>query len=108
MTEPREYIVPLSEDEAFYGFKDVAAPLIRCKDCIYYDPPHVEDNGKRYEYKDMPEEAFDSLGTGLVSVTYGTNIGGRCCRDYHRGYPVDKRVFVQPENYCGRAERNDE
>lgn len=29
----REYIVPLSDDEAFYGFKDVAAPLIRCKDC---------------------------------------------------------------------------
>lgn len=32
----REYIVPLSDDEAFYGFKDVAAPLIRCKDCKYY------------------------------------------------------------------------
>ena len=36
MTEPREYIVPLSEDEAFYGFKDVAVPLIRCKDCKWY------------------------------------------------------------------------
>ena len=32
----REYIVPLSDDEAFYGFKDVAAPLIRCKDCKWY------------------------------------------------------------------------
>lgn len=32
----REYIVPLSEDEAFYGFKDVAAPLIRCKDCKHH------------------------------------------------------------------------
>ena len=32
----REYIVPLSDDEAFYGFKDVAAHLIRCKDCKYY------------------------------------------------------------------------
>lgn len=38
MTEPREYIVPLSEDEAFYGFKDVAVPLIRCKDCKHRDP----------------------------------------------------------------------
>lgn len=36
MTEPREYIVPLSEDEAFYGFKDVATPLIRCKDCKHW------------------------------------------------------------------------
>lgn len=38
MTEPREYIVPLSDDEAFYGFKDVAAPLIRCKDCKHSEP----------------------------------------------------------------------
>ena len=32
----KEYIVPLSEDEAFYGYKDVAVELIRCKDCKYY------------------------------------------------------------------------
>ena len=52
----KEYIVPLSEDEAFYGFKDVAKELIRCKDCKYRDEfcrcnlfmnfhPHVLDNG---------------------------------------------------------------
>ena len=32
----KEYIVPLSEDEAFYGYKDVAVELIRCKDCKYW------------------------------------------------------------------------
>lgn len=79
--------------------------IIRCKECLYYDPPHVEDAGIRYEYKDMPKDAFDELGTGLVHIGYGVNIGGRCCRDYNKGYSDDKRVFVNEMNYCGRAER---
>lgn len=80
--------------------------IIRCKDCIYYDPPHVENNGVRCEYDEMPADAFDALGTGLVSVEYGINVGGRCCADYYcKNYSDDKRVFVREDNYCGRAER---
>ena len=79
--------------------------IVRCKNCIYYDPPHVENNGVRYEYAEMPKEAFDELGTGLVNVEYGINIGGRCTRDYNAGYDDDKRVYVTENNYCGRAER---
>ena len=79
--------------------------IIHCKDCIYYDPEHVEKDGVRYEYGDMPKEAFDILGTGLVNSKYGINVGGRCCRDYNIGYPEDKRVFVSEQNYCGRGER---
>ena len=80
--------------------------IIRCKDCIYYDPPHVENNGVRYEYDEMPADAFDALGTGLVNAEYGINIGGRCCVDYYcKNYSDDKRVFVCEDNYCGRAER---
>ena len=80
--------------------------IIRCKDCIFYDPPHVENKGVRIEYKDLPKEAFDVLGTGLVSAEYGINIGGRCCVDYYcKNYSDDKRVYVREDNYCGRAER---
>lgn len=79
--------------------------IIHCCDCIYYDPEHIEKNGVRYEYRDMPKDAFDSLGTGLVNSEYGINVGGRCCRDYNVGYSEDKRVFVSGQNYCGRAER---
>ena len=79
--------------------------IIHCKDCIYYDPEHVEKDGVRYEYSDMPKDAFDILGTGLVNSKYGVNVGGRCCRDYNIGYPEDKRVFVSEQNYCGRGER---
>lgn len=79
--------------------------VIRCKECIYYDPEHIENKGIRYEYKDMPKEAFGKLETGLVHIEYGINVGGRCCRDYNVGYSEDKRVFVPETNYCGRAER---
>lgn len=80
--------------------------IIRCGECIYYDPPHVEKENVRYEYSEMPKEAFDVLGTGLVSVEYGINVGGRCCVDYYcKNYPDDKRVYVPKDNYCGRAER---
>lgn len=82
--------------------------IVRCKNCIYYDPPHVENNGVRYEYAEMPKEAFDELRTGLVNVEYGINVGGRCTRDYNTGYDDDKRVYVPENNYCGRAERRTE
>jgi hypothetical protein len=79
--------------------------IVRCKNCIYYDPPHVENNGVRYEYTEMPADAFDVLGTGLVTTEYGINVGGRCCRDYNAGYDDDKRVYIPENNFCGRAER---
>ena len=79
--------------------------VIHCKECIYYDAPHVENDGVRYEYTDMPAEAFDELGTGLVTLAYGINVGGRCCRDYNVGYSEDKRVFVPENNYCGRGRK---
>lgn len=87
---------------------DERLDIIHCKDCIYYDPPHVENNGMRYEYVDLPKEAFDVLGTGLVTCEYGINVGGRCTRDYNAGYEDDKRVFVPSDNFCGRAKRGKE
>ena len=82
--------------------------IIHCCDCIYYDPEHIEKNGVRYEYRDMPKDAFDILGTGLVNSEYGINVGGRCCRDYNVGYSEDKRVYVSGQNYCGRAGRKED
>ena len=93
-------------DEWINNLPSAQPEVIRCKDCIYYDPPHVENNGVRYEYDEMPADAFDALGTGLVNAEYGINIGGRCCVDYYcKNYSDDKRVFVREDNYCGRAER---
>ena len=33
----KEYIVLLDEEEAFYGYKDNAQELIRCRDCKHRD-----------------------------------------------------------------------
>lgn len=91
--------------EAIRNLPSAEPEIIHCLECIYYDQEHIEKNGVRYEYEDMPKDAFDILGTGLVNSEYGINVGGRCCRDYNVGYSEDKRVFVSKQNYCGRAER---
>jgi len=91
-----------SDIESYMEQHDIVK-VVRCKDCIYYDPPHIRDGDKRYEYSDMPKDAFDELGTGLVHVEYGINVGGRCCVDSGKGYSEDKRVFVSELNYCGRG-----
>ena len=93
-------------EEAVMNQPSAQPEIIHCGECIYYDPPHVEKEDARYEYSEMPKEAFDVLGTGLVSVEYGINVGGRCCVDYYcKNYLDDKRVYVPKDNYCGRAER---
>lgn len=82
--------------------------LVFCKNCIWYDPPHIDKDGVRYEYKDMPPEAFDALGTGLVNLSFGINVGGKCLRDCNRGYSEDKSVFREENDFCSKAERGEE
>lgn len=49
----KEYIVLLDEEEAFYGYKDNARELIRCKDCKYRITANCERFGiKRYTQSD--------------------------------------------------------
>lgn len=81
--------------------------IVRCWECRYYDKPHVMCGCVRYEYSEMPLEAFDDFGTGLVSVAYGINVGGRCWRDCNMGYAEDKRVFRSADDYCSRGERKE-
>lgn len=79
--------------------------IIRCKDCVHFDPPHVENDGKRIEYDELPKDAFDPLGTGLVNIEYGINVGGRCTVDYNVGYADDKRVYRDTKDYCSKGMR---
>lgn len=104
----KEYIIRLKENGqgAFFDLEN-RREVIHCCECVYYDPPHVFNEGRRIEYKDLPVEAFDLFGI-LVNSEYGINIGGRCCKDYNVGYLDDKRVFVSADNYCGRAEKRQE
>ena len=52
----KEYIVPLSEDEAFYGYRGMTVELIRCKDCQYWmQNPYRESSvfGLCFKHKDI-------------------------------------------------------
>jgi hypothetical protein len=77
--------------------------IVRCRDCIYYDAPHVEKDGERYEYADMPEDAFDAFGEGVHSG-YGINVGGRCLRSKAK-LARGKSIFMDEDDYCSKGER---
>ena len=76
--------------------------LIKCKDCKYYDLPHVLKDGKRYEYADMPKEAFaPGFQSDFVFSNYGVNVRGKCT--YDKWYKKDKSVFRAEDDYCSKA-----
>nr|DAI27176.1 MAG TPA: hypothetical protein [Caudoviricetes sp.] len=78
-------------------------PCHRCIDCIYFLPEHVETpNGEMKSYDEMPADAFDLIGTGLVTSEYGINVGSQCTVDDNCGYTDDKRVFRRSDDFCSR------
>lgn len=81
-----------------------AVPVVRCRECIYWKPPHVlQNDGTEREYN--PETDTDGLGLLMVSVDVGINVGGKCYVDHNTGYAEDKTVFRTEDNYCGKAIR---
>ena len=79
--------------------------IIRCKDCRYYDPAHVEKDGKRFEYSEFPKEAFCSFDNHFVSMAYGINVGGKC---KYETYGTYISVFRSEDDYCSKAWRKEE
>ena len=86
-------------------------PVVRCKDCKWYDPPHIDHGGgKRTDVED---------DSPLVPLSVGINVGGRCmntlreyCCNHDREDPDDYERLVKFRNrmdYCSDGERrNDE
>ena len=54
----KEYIVPLSEDEAFYGYKDMTTELIHCRDCKH----RMHDKTCIKVMKRKPDDGFCDEG----------------------------------------------
>lgn len=81
-----------------------AVPVVRCRECIHWKPPHVlQNDGTEREYN--PETDIDSLGLLMVTTDVGINVGGKCYVDANVGYADDKTVFRTEDNYCGKAIR---
>jgi len=78
-------------------------PVHRCRDCIYFEPEHVETpSGEKKAYSEMPACAFDDLGTGLVTSEYGINVGSQCTVDENAVHSVSKAVWRRPDDFCSR------
>lgn len=85
------------------------APVVRCEECKWYDPPHIDHGGgKRTDVED---------GDPLVPLSVGINVGGRCmntlreyCCNHDREDPDDYERLVKFRNrmdYCSDGERKE-
>lgn len=87
-----------------------AVPVVRCKDCKWYDPPHIDHNdGTRTDVED---------DASFVPSSVGINVGGKCmntlreyCCNHDREDPDDYERLVKFRNrmdYCSDGERKAE
>jgi len=89
--------------------------LVRCKDCRWYDPPHiVTDDGFRVNVSGI----FPTETELRATFTDATYVGGRCdcprfkvyCTAHNREDPEDCEdivVFRRPDEYCSMGEREE-
>lgn len=86
-----------------------AVPVVRCKDCKWYDPPHIDHSGgKRTDVED---------GDPPAPLSVGINVGGKCmntsreyCCNHDREDPDDYEHLVKFRDrmdYCSDGERKD-
>lgn len=81
--------------------------IVHCKDCKWYDPPHIKYNNGTRENVDEDAE--------LVTADVGVNVGGKCiamhkiyCTAHDRENPNDYEeivMFRSPDDYCSYGEK---
>lgn len=81
-----------------------AVPVVRCKDCCHWKPPHILLNDRKQRAYKPGDKDNDPFGIG-VSCDIGINVGGKCWLDYKTGYGEDKRVFRGENDFCSRADK---
>lgn len=76
-------------------------PVVRCKDCVYFQPDFVlTNNGERRPYTE--EEKQSNLG--MVSCDVGINCGSRCERhDYWDDNNIP--VWFRENDFCSYGKR---
>lgn len=103
--------------DAVLGSKAVidAVRVVRCRDCRWYDPPHiVTDDGFRVNVSGI----FPTETELRATFTGATYVGGRCdcprfkvyCTAHNREAPEDCEdivVFRKPDEYCSFGEREE-
>lgn len=74
--------------------------VVLCKDCVYYNPPHILlNNGTERPYTKEDDD--------IVSIDVGINVGGKCEVDKYSGYDCDKTVFRKEDDFCSKGQHKD-
>ena len=86
-----------------------AVEVVRCKECKWYDPPHIKHNDGRRT--DVDEDA------PFVTISVGINVAGQCI--HHSGLKIyclnhdredmddneDIVIFRKPNDFCSYGEK---
>ena len=82
------------------------APVVRCKECVYWTPRHVKMNDGTIRFYERNE--------GIVTIEKGINVGSYCKRfddvtvhGYRDGEPcIDKtKAWCNQDDFCSYGER---
>lgn len=79
------------------------APVVRCKDCVYWQKPQILlDDGTYRDY--LPGE-YESgpLGFG-VTMDVGINMGSFCAK-YNTDHQNRIPQFMKPDDFCSKGYR---
>ena len=111
--EIRKDVVIVRNEGGYFGtVPSEVIDIVRCKECKWYDPPHIlHKDGTR---TDVDEDA------PWVTVDVGINCGGQCihhidlktyCVNHDRENPDDNErivIFRKPDDFCSYGEREGE
>ena len=86
-----------------------AVPVVRCKDCKWYDPPHIEYNdGTRKDITGNDEWVTADIGLNVGGKCY--NFAGEYCLSHDREDPDDYEELVKFRglmDFCSNGERKE-
>lgn len=90
------------DDIEYYAAADVA-PVVRCRDCVYWQKPQIMlGDGTYRDY--LPGE-YESGPFGLgVTADVGINIGAYCAK-YDTDHQNRIPQFMGPDDYCSKGYR---
>ena len=77
-------------------------PVVRCKDCIYWQKPQVWQNGT---FRDYTPEELESMKNGMffgVTLDVGVNYGSFCAL-YNRHHINRIPQFMGENDFCSKG-----
>ena len=96
-------LVPIFRMKQWFEHAADVQPVVRCKDCVYWQKPQIRlDDGTYRDY--LPGECESGLfGLGVTSDV-GINIGSFCAM-YNTDHQNRIPQFMEPDDFCSKGYR---